>query len=183
MKQRNAESRVDRTAPASQGQTDERLKSVERTETGVEAEETGRVSAQVPRGEARQATHGMPVTHTPLTDEQYARIAERAYTRFIERGGEHGYHLEDWLEAERDVRSATSGDATRDELLHQQEVLDAPAPTATATLRAATEVPSDARGSAPRGGSSPRGRTRAEATRNDHQPARRDDRVVARADY
>ncbi|HKT81320.1 MAG TPA: DUF2934 domain-containing protein [Vicinamibacterales bacterium] len=32
------------------------------------------------------------------------RIAERAYERFEQRGFEHGHDLEDWLEAEREVR-------------------------------------------------------------------------------
>lgn len=30
-------------------------------------------------------------------------IARRAYERFEQRGGEHGYHIEDWLEAEREL--------------------------------------------------------------------------------
>jgi len=30
-------------------------------------------------------------------------IARRAYERFEQRGGEHGYHNEDWLEAEREL--------------------------------------------------------------------------------
>lgn len=30
-------------------------------------------------------------------------IAVRAYLRFIERGGEHGHDLEDWLAAERQL--------------------------------------------------------------------------------
>jgi hypothetical protein len=31
------------------------------------------------------------------------RIAERAHEKFVARGGLHGYDLEDWLEAEREV--------------------------------------------------------------------------------
>jgi hypothetical protein len=30
-------------------------------------------------------------------------IARRAYERYVDRGGEHGYDLEDWLQAEREV--------------------------------------------------------------------------------
>ena len=30
-------------------------------------------------------------------------VAERAYRRFQDRGGEHGHDLEDWLEAEREL--------------------------------------------------------------------------------
>ncbi len=31
------------------------------------------------------------------------RIAKRAHEKFVARGGQHGYDLEDWLEAEREV--------------------------------------------------------------------------------
>ena len=34
------------------------------------------------------------------------RIAQRAYERFEQRGGEHGRDVEDWLEAERELRGA-----------------------------------------------------------------------------
>ena len=36
------------------------------------------------------------------TDQQRQRIAELAYRRFVARGGQHGYELEDWLEAEKE---------------------------------------------------------------------------------
>jgi Protein of unknown function (DUF2934) len=35
-------------------------------------------------------------------------IRQRAYERYLERGGEHGMHFDDWLAAERDLRSRTS---------------------------------------------------------------------------
>jgi Protein of unknown function (DUF2934) len=35
-------------------------------------------------------------------------IRRRAYERYLERGGEHGMDFEDWLAAERDLRSRTS---------------------------------------------------------------------------
>ena len=31
-------------------------------------------------------------------------IAERAYFHFLNRGGTHGYHLQDWLKAEKEIR-------------------------------------------------------------------------------
>ena len=34
-------------------------------------------------------------------------IARRAYELFVERGGEHGRDLDDWLRAEREFRRAT----------------------------------------------------------------------------
>lgn len=43
----------------------------------------------------------------PVTPE---RIAERAYELFIERGGHAGYHVEDWLQAEREL-SGANGEA------------------------------------------------------------------------
>ena len=32
------------------------------------------------------------------------QVAERAYQRFVERGSEYGRDVEDWLEAERELR-------------------------------------------------------------------------------
>ena len=40
---------------------------------------------------------------TPSPEE----IAEAAYRRYLERGGEHGRDFDDWLEAERSLRSRT----------------------------------------------------------------------------
>jgi len=30
-------------------------------------------------------------------------IEKRAYQLFLDRGGEHGYHIEDWLQAEKEI--------------------------------------------------------------------------------
>jgi hypothetical protein len=35
-------------------------------------------------------------------------IAQRAYELFVERGGDHGRDVEDWLRAERDLSAATA---------------------------------------------------------------------------
>jgi hypothetical protein len=35
----------------------------------------------------------------------YEEIAEAAYQRYLSRGGNHGQDFEDWLEAERELRS------------------------------------------------------------------------------
>lgn len=43
-----------------------------------------------------------PTTTPHVTPE---RIAERAYELFLERGGHAGYHVEDWLQAERELSS------------------------------------------------------------------------------
>ena len=39
------------------------------------------------------------------TDPTYAEIAEAAYRRYLSRGGAHGRDFDDWLEAERELRS------------------------------------------------------------------------------
>jgi hypothetical protein len=44
--------------------------------------------------------HGQPVS--PCDDLQ-ARIAKRAYELHAERGYRHGYAVEDWVEAEREI--------------------------------------------------------------------------------
>ena len=56
----------------------------------------GRQSAAV----AKDPVHGQPVS--PCDDLQ-ARIARRAYELHAERGYRHGYDLEDWIDAEREI--------------------------------------------------------------------------------
>lgn len=46
-----------------------------------------------------------PLTQAQISHEQIARLAHRFWT---ERGGQHGYHLEDWYRAERELRSKAS---------------------------------------------------------------------------
>ncbi len=38
----------------------------------------------------------------------YERIAQRAYELYEQRGGQAGSELEDWLQAEREIRSAAA---------------------------------------------------------------------------
>jgi hypothetical protein len=33
-----------------------------------------------------------------------SKIAERAYYKYLERGGEHGQDMNDWLEAEQEIK-------------------------------------------------------------------------------
>jgi len=42
-----------------------------------------------------------------------ARIAKRAYELFEQRGGKDGYALEDWLQAEREIRDAAQRGGAR----------------------------------------------------------------------
>jgi hypothetical protein len=48
------------------------------------------------------------ITREILTDEQ---IARRAYEIFQARGAQHGADLEDWLQAERDLKGLISEDS------------------------------------------------------------------------
>ena len=41
------------------------------------------------------------------------RIARRAYDLFVARGGQHGYHIEDWLQAEKDILSSRAKPAPK----------------------------------------------------------------------
>ncbi len=40
------------------------------------------------------------------TAEEKQQIAEMAYHRFLARGGEHGYELEDWVQAEAEYAAS-----------------------------------------------------------------------------
>jgi hypothetical protein len=53
-----------------------------------------------PAAVAKERGHSQPVS--PCDDLQ-ARIAQRAYEIHSERGYRHGYALEDWVEAEREI--------------------------------------------------------------------------------
>ncbi len=47
----------------------------------------------------RQNVESLPYTPS------YEEIAEAAYLRYLERGGQHGYDFDDWVDAERSLRS------------------------------------------------------------------------------
>ena len=42
---------------------------------------------------------------TMATTPTYEEIAEAAYLRYLGRGGQHGHDLDDWIDAERTLRS------------------------------------------------------------------------------
>jgi len=50
-------------------------------------------------------SQGARAEATPGQPELRQRIAERAYELYLKRGGSHGRDREDWLEAERLVRT------------------------------------------------------------------------------
>ena len=41
----------------------------------------------------------------PVPEPSVDDIRRRAYERYLERGGNHGQHFDDWLEAERELKS------------------------------------------------------------------------------
>ncbi|MGH7228499.1 MAG: DUF2934 domain-containing protein [Nitrospiraceae bacterium] len=57
---------------------------------------------------------GTQLTAAPREAEELeARIAKRAYELYEQRGGQDGYALEDWLQAEREIRGAAQRGGTR----------------------------------------------------------------------
>ena len=56
-------------------------------------------------GRKRQAPQPAPKAPAAPSDERHILIAKRAYELYSERGYRHGYALEDWLEAEREILS------------------------------------------------------------------------------
>ena len=49
-----------------------------------------------------------PVTEAIASEPNEDDIRLRAYQRYLHRGGEHGRHLDDWVEAERELRPKKS---------------------------------------------------------------------------
>ena len=55
--------------------------------------------ARAPKAE--QTPVGPTTTSEPTLDD----IRRRAYERYQQRGGNHGQHFDDWLEAEKELRT------------------------------------------------------------------------------
>jgi hypothetical protein len=51
---------------------------------------------------AASPPQALPVS---TSDDLHALIAKRAYERYAEQGYRHGFALDDWLEAEREILS------------------------------------------------------------------------------
>ena len=51
------------------------------------------------------------VAETSAVESPYEAIAHRAYERFLARGGERGHDVEDWLQAEQEMRGGTGESA------------------------------------------------------------------------
>ena len=82
--------------------------------TGAVKGSAPRRRAAAPRDEAAdtsapigspQAASGVSAPQATTQDPSYAEIAEAAYQRYLSRGGSHGRDFDDWLEAERELRS------------------------------------------------------------------------------
>lgn len=69
------------------------------------------------RSEARFADREVPLPHTTVLETvaeielPYEQISRRAYEIYVQRGAAPGRALDDWLEAERDVRRYRSPEA------------------------------------------------------------------------
>lgn len=57
---------------------------------------------------AGRSSKPLPHLAVPVTDSE---IARRAYNLYVARGREHGYDVEDWLQAERELQGAVRPDA------------------------------------------------------------------------
>lgn len=51
----------------------------------------------------------MPTTAQAGTHIPHEKIAQRAYEKFMKRGCGHGRHMQDWIEAEAELRAESSG--------------------------------------------------------------------------
>lgn len=55
-----------------------------------------------PRARAADTARGGSTSHIELSHNE---IAEAAYQRYLSRGGAHGQDVNDWMEAERELRA------------------------------------------------------------------------------
>lgn len=68
-----------------------------------------RTASPTNKSSARGSRGPQLTTASREAAELQARIAKRAYELFEQRGGQDGYALEDWLQAEREVRGTAFG--------------------------------------------------------------------------
>ena len=77
--------------------------------------ETAESQVAAPTGRKRMAVAAAPkaggngnASPAPTSDPTHAEIAEAAYLRYLSRQGAHGSDFDDWLEAERELRSRSA---------------------------------------------------------------------------
>jgi hypothetical protein len=61
-----------------------------------------------PKDEEPKSTTASEAQPATVTDDE---IARRAYDLFLSRRGEHGHDVEDWVQAERELKGATLSEA------------------------------------------------------------------------
>jgi hypothetical protein len=66
-----------------------------------------------PRRARAAATAGKTKTPPAVQEPSLEDIRRRAYERYVERGGKDGWHFDDWIEAEKELRSQNSELRTR----------------------------------------------------------------------
>lgn len=55
--------------------------------------------------QTRQSVSSNGDERTNTSTPTYEEIAEAAYLRYLDRGGQHGYDLDDWIDAERSLKT------------------------------------------------------------------------------
>jgi Protein of unknown function (DUF2934) len=89
---RNNSSTDDNAGAAPAAPKPRRARSSSRSTTSTSVQDA---SEAADMGDAPEQTEGAP------SDDD---IRTRAYHRFLERGGGHGQHFDDWIQAERELR-------------------------------------------------------------------------------
>jgi hypothetical protein len=77
-------------------------KRVKRTTTATVANKTVTAPSDTNVETAKPATKSATKTKSEVSSDQ---IAVAAYLRYVQRGRENGHDVEDWIEAERKLRS------------------------------------------------------------------------------
>jgi hypothetical protein len=57
---------------------------------------------------ASTATTKTPKVAAPPPEPSIEDIRRRAYERYLERGGKEGWHFDDWIEAEKELKTRKS---------------------------------------------------------------------------
>lgn len=57
--------------------------------------------------------HPAPIVNTTLAQPTKAEVARRAHEIYMARGGSHGCDLDDWLQAERELKAKANGAMTK----------------------------------------------------------------------
>lgn len=83
-------------------------KTSDSTPAAPKAPATRRRAPAVREAASDSSTAGAVNIGAAAQDPTYDEIAEAAYRRYLSRGGSHGRDFDDWVEAERELRSRKS---------------------------------------------------------------------------